>query len=213
MCGMSDYNTRTERIYDIVAGNFAILYIIFQVDAVKAGKPDLAVHHLDVPGRIDHYRRRRYVIAAVEGLMPVYAAGEVHFVYDAALNGCETAGTGGYRPGAVAQCICTCQLIQLIVGMGKCQPVEGYVSDTSFIRPLDRVQPVSHRDSSYVENRLELWNDHLGVIYILTFQRDIIKSTLGLVEIKISSFVKKLESVTYYLIVAWIVLSVIAQRL
>ena len=88
---MSYNNGRAERIYYIVAGDFAILDVVLKMNAIKSGKPNLTVKNFDVPSRIDHYSRRRYVIPAVECLMPVYVAGEVNFVHYAALNRREAA--------------------------------------------------------------------------------------------------------------------------
>lgn len=132
MLWMSDYNAGSERIYDIVARDFDILDIVLDMDTIKSGKSDLTVQHLDIPRPVDHDRCRRYIIAPVEGLMPVYAAGEVSCVHDRALNGRITAGTGCYRTGSVAKSISARQFIQFVVGMGKLQPVEGYI----LTRPL-----------------------------------------------------------------------------
>ena len=86
MRGMSHYNARTERIYYIVTSDFAILDVVLKMNTIKSGKPDLTVQNFDVPRRVDHYSRRRYVIPAVECLMPVYVTWEVNFVHYTALN-------------------------------------------------------------------------------------------------------------------------------
>src|SRR5690606_28483455 len=101
-----------------VARDFDILDIVFHMDAIKSGKADLAVQHLDVPRRVDHDRCRRYVIPTVESLVPVYTAWEVNSVHDRALNGRVAAGSGRYRTGSVAKRIGARQFIQLVVGMG-----------------------------------------------------------------------------------------------